>query len=62
MLLPRISARLCIFVKPFDEEVFRSLYVFVRFIQDLEKELKINIELTCHENLNQAFAENDALL
>lgn len=61
-LRPRINARLCIFVKPFDEEVFRSLYIFVRSIQDLEKELKIKIELICHENLNEAFAENNALL
>lgn len=60
--MPRISARLCIFVKPFDEEVFRSLFVFVRFIQDLEKELNINIELTCHEGLNQAFADSHELL
>ncbi|MFO0116268.1 MAG: hypothetical protein ACK521_01130 [bacterium] len=32
LLMPRIGARICIFIKPFDEEVFRSLYKFVSFI------------------------------
>jgi hypothetical protein len=32
LLMPRISARICIFIQPFDEEVFRSLYKFVKFI------------------------------
>lgn len=25
-------AKLIVFIKPFDEEVFRSLYVFIKFI------------------------------
>ena len=62
LLMPRISARICIFIKPFDEEVFRSLYKFVKFIQELEKELGIDIELICHENLTKAFYDSKELL
>jgi|LakMenEpi03Aug12_release.lakeMendotaPanAssembly.Ray.scaffolds.fasta_scaffold916283_1 hypothetical protein len=45
MLRPKSAARLMVFIKPFDENVFETFYVFVKFIEDLEKELGINIEI-----------------
>lgn len=62
LLSPTTSARIIIFIKPFDEEVLRSLYVFVKFIESMERKLLISIELTCHQNLHQSFVENEALL
>jgi hypothetical protein len=45
MLRPKSAARLMVFIKPFDANVFETFYVFVKFIEDLEKELGINIEI-----------------
>ena len=44
-LRPKSNARLMVFIKPFDVHVFETFYVFVKFIEELEKELGINIEV-----------------
>ena len=32
-LMPTASAKLLVFIKPFDEQVFESLFIFVKFIE-----------------------------
>ena len=56
------NARLLVFIKPFDENVFESFYIFVKFIEDLEKEKNINIEIITQKSMNIAFVEHADLL
>ena len=51
-----------VFIKPFDEHVFETFYVFVKFIEELEKELGINIEVITQKSLHVAFLDHEDLI